>query len=35
MLAVDKNYRKRGIGSELVSRVGETLKDKGAQEVSL
>lgn len=33
MLAVDKNYRKQGIASTLVNKVGETLKAKGAQEV--
>jgi peptide alpha-N-acetyltransferase len=35
MLAVDKNCRKQGIGSNLVNRVGQTLKTKGAQEVYL
>lgn len=35
MLAVDKNFRKRGIGSELVQRVGARMRNQGAQEVIL
>ena len=35
MLAVDKNCRQQGIGSTLVNKVGQTLKTKGAQEVSI
>ena len=34
MLAVDKNYRKQGIGSQLVIKVGQTMMISGAQEVS-
>lgn len=33
MLAVDKNFRKQGIASTLVNKVGQTLKAQGAQEV--
>ena len=34
MLAVEKSFRKRGIGSELVQRVGERMKAQQANEVS-
>jgi peptide alpha-N-acetyltransferase len=35
MLAVDKEYRKRGIGSSLVKKAIETMKEKGCEEVVL
>lgn len=35
MLAVDKDYRKRGIGSELVSKAINSMKEKGCDEVVL